>query len=152
MQSKKSKANAILLFRREFIAAEKARGLKRKWLTADAWKDVKAAFNNLQPDERQHWKQQAVNLNFSNRFARQQSGRQGTASIVPAQSIGDSDGSAVPVESQDAAAPHAVARLANGQCLVARSTLVKTLVTLALTFTTAVIVGSFVIESLIESI
>ncbi len=52
----RSNASAISVFRKGFIHGQnRALGMKRNWMTKDAWKEVKDAFNSLPEDTRSNF-------------------------------------------------------------------------------------------------
>lgn len=63
-----SRASAILLFRKQYIAAQTTAGKTRDWFTKDAWKDVKTAFSELPAQERTHFEKLAKCVNFNRRL------------------------------------------------------------------------------------
>lgn len=66
-QNANCKASALSCYRKQFIAAKRQGGVRRDWMTKEAWAEVKESFSALPAQEQYHYQQLACALN-SRRF------------------------------------------------------------------------------------
>lgn len=59
----KNKASALSVFRRQYIVAKQHAGVRRDWMTGEAWTEVKDAFSGLSAEQQNQYKQLAFTLN-----------------------------------------------------------------------------------------
>ena len=69
-QATNSKASALSCYRKQFIATKRLGGVRRDWMTQEAWAEVRNSFLALPAQERYHYQQLAASLNSKRFFQR----------------------------------------------------------------------------------